>query len=221
MEPMLGMIFMVPFDWAPVNYAKCQGQTLTIQQYAALYSLTGVAFGGNGSTNFNLPDLQGRAAIGTGLIQGGSQYPIAKKLGTETTTLGLNNLPVHNHGATFAAVTGSQTVTIPAQPGNQTVQINASTATGTTGPGPSSVPAAIAGGNKIYGAVGSMTPLASASAGLTGTAATAGQTFSVPTVTGGTVTIGPAGNGLPFSSYQPSLALTFVIALMGIYPERP
>ncbi|WP_279357764.1 phage tail protein [Methylobacterium indicum] len=220
MEPMLGMIFMIPWNWAPNNYALCQGQTLTVQQYTALYSLMGLTFGGSGNTNFNLPDLQGRAPIGTGVSQGTS-FPLAMKTGTPTTTLGLGNLPVHNHGATFKAVTGSQTVTIPGQTGTQSVQINASTAAGTTGPGPSTVLATIGGSNKIYGAVGSMTPLASASAGLTGTAATAGQTFSVPTVTGGTVEISAAGGGQPFTNYQPSLAMSFIIALVGLYPERP
>lgn len=228
MEPMIGMVFMIPWNWAPMNYALCQGQLLLVQQYMALYSLMGTSFGGDGRANFNLPDLQGRAPIGTGILKGGGIYQLGTKIGNENTTLGLNNLPVHNHGATFTAVTGSQTVTLPGQTGTLKVGINvASTAAGNASPSNTALLAASAGTNtKIYTSATATpapatTPLADGATTVTGNAATAGQTFSVPTVTGGTVAIGNAGASQPFTNYQPSLAMSFVIALVGLYPDRP
>lgn len=227
MDPMIGMIFMIPWNWAPRNYAMCQGQSLQIMQYQALYSLMGNSFGGNPGTTFNLPDLQGRAPIGTGVSQG-SNFPLATTTGTPTTTLGLTNLPVHSHGATFTAVTGSQTVTIQPQAGTLKVAINvASTVAGNASPSNTALLGASGGTNtKIYTSATATpapatTPLADGATTVTGNAATAGQTFSVPTVTGGTVAIGNAGAGQPFTNYQPSLAMSFVIALVGLYPDRP
>lgn len=58
MDPILGQIQLFPFTFAPVGWALCNGATLMVQQNAALYSLIGISFGGNGSTTFNLPDLR-------------------------------------------------------------------------------------------------------------------------------------------------------------------
>jgi microcystin-dependent protein len=63
MDPFLGEIRMVGFNFAPSGWALCNGQTMSIQQYAALFSLLGTTYGGNGTTNFNLPNLQGRVPI--------------------------------------------------------------------------------------------------------------------------------------------------------------
>jgi len=90
----LGEIKMTGFNFAPIGWAQCQGQIVSIQQYAALFSLYGTMYGGNGSTNFGWPDLQGRAA---GHV-GPSLYTVqGQKLGTETVTIGLPQYPGHSH----------------------------------------------------------------------------------------------------------------------------
>jgi microcystin-dependent protein len=97
MDPFLGEIRMVGFNFAPVGWALCNGQTLSISQYAALFSLLGTTYGGNGTTNFNLPNLQGRVAIHQGNGAGLSPYVIGQVGGAENITLLSNQMPLHNH----------------------------------------------------------------------------------------------------------------------------
>lgn len=237
MDPMLGMIFMVPWSWAPYNYQLCQGQIVSLQQYEALYSLTGTVFGGNGSTTFGLPNLAGRAPIGTGTLPGITNFTLGGHGGSAATTLSLNNLPAHIHSASFGPVSGPQVVSIPATSGNLgvTASLPVSTAvptaalqlangqTGyltnaTSNNGPS---------NLLKGPYSTSAPAAGAqatlpvSASLTGTAGSGAATATINAVTGGTVTIGITGSNVPFSNMQPYLALSFVIAMNGLYPDRP
>ncbi len=121
MDPMTGMIYIVPFMWAPQDYQICNGQMMQISQNNALYSLLGTYFGGNGSTTFQLPNLVGRAPIGYGVALTGTLYQFASAVGTETSTLLPNNLPPHIHPATFSPTTGNVPVTIPATTGNLSV----------------------------------------------------------------------------------------------------
>ena len=92
----LGEIRMFPFAFAPKHWVLCNGQTLQIQQYAALFSLLGTAYGGNGVTTFNLPDLRGRAAVHQG-TSGGASYVMGQHAGEEMHTLLTTELPQHNH----------------------------------------------------------------------------------------------------------------------------
>lgn len=72
MDPVLGEIRLFGFTFAPQGWFLCQGQLLPISQYTALFSLVGTTYGGDGRTNFALPDLRGRAPIafgqGSGLV---------------------------------------------------------------------------------------------------------------------------------------------------------
>jgi|ERR1035441_2243646 microcystin-dependent protein len=97
MDPFLGEIRMVGFNYAPTGWALCNGQTLSIQQYSALFALLGTTYGGNGTTNFNLPDLQGRMPIHQGNGANLSPYVIGQKGGAENVTLLSNQMPMHNH----------------------------------------------------------------------------------------------------------------------------
>lgn len=69
-EPFLGEIRIVGFPYAPRGYAQCQGQRMPIAQNAALFSLLGVCYGGDGQNDFALPDLRGRMPIGIGQAKG-------------------------------------------------------------------------------------------------------------------------------------------------------
>jgi len=96
--PYLGEIRLFGFNFAPKGWAFCQGQTMSIQQNAALFAIIGTYYGGNGVTTFALPDLQGRVPIHQG-SNGSSIYTIGEMTGTENVTLLTNNLPIHNHSA--------------------------------------------------------------------------------------------------------------------------
>lgn len=91
-EPFLAEIRIFSFNFAPKGWALCNGQLLPINQNQALFALLGTTYGGNGQTNFALPDLRGRAPFhtGNGLIQG-------QRGGEEAHTLSQAELPAHTH----------------------------------------------------------------------------------------------------------------------------
>lgn len=95
--PYLGQILIVSFEFAPKGWAMCNGQLLAINQNQALFSLIGTYYGGDGRTNFALPDLRGRAPIHQGSLAGGSDYVIGEIGGEETVTLTINQIPAHTH----------------------------------------------------------------------------------------------------------------------------
>jgi len=102
-EPFLGEVRMVGFNFAPVGWAFCNGQALSIAQNPALFSLLGTTYGGDGQTTFNLPNLQGRIPIhqGNSFVQG-------QLAGSETVTLTSNQVPSHTHTAQCQTGDGNQ-----------------------------------------------------------------------------------------------------------------
>ena len=96
-EPFLGMIMIVPYNFAPRGWAFCNGQILPIAQNTALFSLLGTTFGGNGQTTFALPDLRGRVPNSSGQGPGLSSYDLGQVSGTESETITINQMPAHNH----------------------------------------------------------------------------------------------------------------------------
>ena len=96
-EPFVGEIRMFGFNFAPVGWAMCNGQIMSIQQNAALFSLIGTFYGGNGTSTFALPDLRGRVPLHQGTGVGLSTYVIGEQLGTEGHTLLQSEMPAHNH----------------------------------------------------------------------------------------------------------------------------
>ncbi|MBX2907981.1 MAG: tail fiber protein [Taibaiella sp.] len=104
----------VAFQFAPKNWLTCQGQILPIAQNTALFSLLGTMYGGNGTTTFALPDLQGRAIIGAGQGPGLPLYNIGQKAGAINVTLNASQMPAHNHLATVHANAFSATSNDPA-----------------------------------------------------------------------------------------------------------
>jgi len=104
MEGVIGEIRLFAGDFAPRNWSFCQGQLLAIQTNQALFSILGTAYGGNGITNFGLPDFQGRVPVGAGQF-----LPVGGVTGSETTQLNLQNLPVHTHTASGTVHLGAKT----------------------------------------------------------------------------------------------------------------
>lgn len=97
MENFLGEIRLFGFNRAPKGWALCQGQTLSIAQNNALFSLLGTQFGGDGVTTFRLPDLRGRVMLGQGRAPSGSTYSMGQAQGQESVTLTVAQLPEHAH----------------------------------------------------------------------------------------------------------------------------
>ncbi len=97
MDPFLGVIMQFAFGFAPRGWALCNGQMLNIGQNQALYALLGTYYGGNGTTNFQLPDLRGRVPIGFGAGPGLPSYNLGARVGNQSVTLTVANMPEHNH----------------------------------------------------------------------------------------------------------------------------
>jgi microcystin-dependent protein len=93
----LGEIRIFGFNFAPTGWATCDGQILSIQQNTALFSLLGTNFGGNGTSNFGLPNFQGNTGVHQGQGAGLSQYFVGEQTGSPQVTLLANQLPSHTH----------------------------------------------------------------------------------------------------------------------------
>lgn len=96
-EPYIGDIIPVGYNFCPRGWVEANGQLLAISQYSAMFSLMGTTFGGNGTTNFAVPNLQGRAAIGQGAGPGLTNYAQGSSQGTDTKTITIAQMPAHNH----------------------------------------------------------------------------------------------------------------------------
>ena len=173
-EPFLAEIKMFGGNFAPRGYAFCNGQLLSIAQNTALFSLLGTTYGGNGQTNFALPNLQGRAPLHQGQGPGLSPRSLGEQGGVETVTLDTTTVPAHTHAAQANTSAGTQT-----DP--------ASGVWATAGAGR---------GKKMY-------------------AAAAGTS---PAMRSGT--IGAVGGSQPHNNLMPYVAVSFIIAMQGIFPAR-
>jgi microcystin-dependent protein len=173
MEPYVGQILAVGFNFAPPGWLPCDGRTLAISEYDVLFALIGTTYGGDGQTNFALPSLQGRAALGYGQRLGYSNYILGQRGGSETVTLSSNENPGHSHSLMAAPLAGT---------------------TNTPGPG----------------------------LGLAQNAQTAALMYdaSAPSVNLSNRSISTVGGSLPHENRQPLLAIYYIIAVNGIYPQQ-
>jgi microcystin-dependent protein len=172
--PFVAEIRMFAGNFAPRGYAFCSGQILPISQNTALFSLLGTTYGGNGTTNFALPNLQGRAPMHSGNGPGLTPRVLGEVGGENSVTLLSTEMPSHTHSISGAVIANSNPGETPA---SNTLFTN-------------SAP------NQLYGAVlGTAVNLAPQSITLT-------------------------GGSQPHNNTQPYLAITFIIALQGIFPAR-
>jgi microcystin-dependent protein len=167
----IGEIRMFGGNFPPVGWAFCDGSTLSISQYDALFALIGTTYGGDGQTTFNLPDLRGRLPIHQGQGAGLSARTLGEPGGVEQVTLNQGQLPPHNH--TALANSGIGTVDSP---------------------------------YTSYWAGSANTPQFAPGS-------QANTTMSADT-------IGFTGGNQPHSNLQPYLAVSFIIALEGIFPTQ-
>jgi len=178
----------------------CDGTLLQIRSYAALYSLLGTKYGGDGVNTFGLPDLRGRFAVGQGVSKlSGHLYQMGDKLTAETLTLAAKNLPLHTHTATFQnsttppssafSVSVASSASLPSPNGNMLAQSSASCAT--FAPAPTSPTQFLNGVNSTGG-----------------------------TYSSGNVALQSAG-GATIKMFPPFQVLSYMICAQGYYPPRP
>lgn len=170
-EPFLAEIKIFAGNFAPRGYAFCDGQLLPIAQNTALFSLMGTTYGGDGRTNFGIPNLKDRAPIHAGRGPGLTQRRLGYVGGADSVTLNLSQIPSHSHQPRASSEENNQT----------------SPATHAWGTG---------NGNSLY------RQLAAQNMNLNPGA------------------IAPVGGNQRHNNMQPYLTLSFIIAIVGLYPSR-
>jgi microcystin-dependent protein len=174
-QPFVGQMLMFCGNFAPSGTAFCNGQILPISQNTALFSLLGTNYGGNGTSTFALPNLQGSVPVNMGQGPGLSQYILGQTGGTQNVTVITSQMPAHSH--VFSAST-----------------------TNATSPSPNGrVPAKPTVANASAYAVSQSAP------------ALAPQVMNQSDV---------AGGNQPHNNMMPTLFISFVIALVGVFPPR-
>jgi microcystin-dependent protein len=166
-DPYLSEIRIMSFNFAPRGWAMCNGQLLPINQNQPLFALLGTTYGGNGQTNFALPELRGRTPIHTG-----HGHTLGETGGQQSHTLTISELPQHAHAVNATTTQADQN---------------------SNGPAPAVMPAQ-SNFSFLYGAPTNLQPMA-------------------PNA------LGSIGGSQAHPNMQPFLALTFCIALQGIFPS--
>jgi microcystin-dependent protein len=171
-DPFVAEIRIFAGNFAPVRWATCNGQLMSISQNTALFSLLGTSFGGDGRSTFGLPNMAGSAPLAAGNGNGLSQYLLGEQGGSSGVTLLQSEMPTHNHSL----------MAVGQAPNSATAQGNEL--------------AHSSSNMKAYLPPGTPTPMA-------------------------VQAISSTGGSQPHNNLQPYLALTFIIALVGVYPQRP
>jgi len=110
-DPFVAEIRIFPFSFAPTGWAFCNGQILPLSQNTALFSLLGTTYGGDGKSNFALPNLQGRAPLDAGQGSGLSLYDLGQTGGEQFVTLLLSEIPAHAHNVGMANASNGDSLT--------------------------------------------------------------------------------------------------------------
>jgi len=108
-DPFVAEIRIFPFNFAPRGWAWCDGQLMPLSQNTALFSLLGTTYGGNGMSNFALPDLEGKAPMHPGQGPGLSLHDLGETGGSETVTLLESEIPAHSHALMSNNAVGNRT----------------------------------------------------------------------------------------------------------------
>jgi microcystin-dependent protein len=131
MDPFVAEIRIFPFNFAPRGWAWCDGQLLPLSQNTALFSLLGTTYGGDGKSNFALPDLQGRAPMHPGQGPGLSLHDLGETGGSETVSLLESEIPAHSHALRASLDDGDLSIPAPTRTLAKSLQANAYSTTAT------------------------------------------------------------------------------------------
>ena len=149
-EGFIGEIRMFAGNFAPKDWAFCQGQILSIAQNTALFSILGSTYGGNGTTTFALPNLSGRVPVGVGQGAGLTNRQLGEMSGTETVTLTTAQMPAHSHTVNAVTADGNQNLPTNSFPANtKTLDKEYSTVAPNTTMNPTMI--GVSGGSQPFG----------------------------------------------------------------------
>ena len=174
-DPFVAEVRMFGLNFAPRGWALCNGQLMAISQNTALFSLLGVAYGGDGRSTFGLPNLQGAVSMGAGQGPGLTPRSLGETGGSATVTLVTPEIPSHGHSGSL-----SRAESYEGHPAGGHAAMTQ-------------------GGLALYAPAGA----------------------SSPTTAMSPMAVGVTGGAQPHNNMMPYLAITFCIALQGIFPQRP
>lgn len=221
-DPYLGELSYVAFGYAPRGWKSCDGQLVSISQNQALFSLIGTTYGGDGTTNFALPDMRGRVPIHQGRGPGLSLYSRGYRGGIEITALEIAHMPTHTHSAT--AQSNSQSVASGGGAGvvNGTLK-GSPNAADTDSPNGKTLAQSYFGTGLTKTAVNtynSEPPSVALALGSVSLDLSSISLGNITTTTTTDVSLGDTGSGNPFSIVQPYVVVNCIIAMEGAYPPR-
>ncbi len=210
--PYLGSVCYFAGNYCPQGFVIANGAILPVSGNEALFSLYSSTYGGDGRTNFAVPDLRGRAAIGDGSGPGLTPRVLGQVVGLEAVTLNSSTMPGHSHTATFTgtptAVSVGVTQPVNTAPGTSAVPATATPYLGAASGSPSAA-------KKLWAATAGTAPVAVGGVDVTVSA--------LPALSGGasvTNTAYGSLNPLPVPIYGPQMAVMPCIATEGLYPSR-
>lgn len=202
MEGTIGEVRLFAGNFAPKNWALCQGQIIQIRSNTALFAVLGTQYGGDGTNTFGLPNLMSRTAIGAGSGQGLTPYIPGQTTGTESVTLNSTQLPMHIHVA----------IATQGAPGTASAAMYGVETSGTLDTPGGDYPAQDGGSGG--------TPYATPGTGTASSMAAGSVTVGTVTAPLPSVTLLPNGGNQPHENRQPLLALNYIICLQGYFPPR-
>ncbi|NOQ26212.1 MAG: hypothetical protein GQ564_12685 [Bacteroidales bacterium] len=205
MEGFLGEVRMFAGTFPPRSWAFCDGSLLPISSYNALFTILGTQFGGDGETNFALPDLRGCVPVGAGSGPGLTHRNMGERSGTENVNLVEEQMPTHTHAtqatATGASIGGTATATM---------KVNNDEAETITPSG--NYIGKLGTGQELYIDEATANTLAADAI----TVDTSGLSVDV---TGLSVAINPAGDSQPHNNMQPYVGINYIICIVGVFPS--
>jgi len=194
MDAFLSFIGLWPLEWAPRYWALCWGQYIAISENNALFALLGVTYGGDGQTNFQLPDFRGRVPLGYGTGVGLTPNRMGWRGGYEQIRLAQSQMPAHTHAAAISSV--SVKFMASAEGGTESIPgVNNATTLGGSKAGMGS-------GDKLYN---SDAPTVELNGIYTN---------------GGAVSVQNTGQNQYHENRQPYLVTNYIMCMQGIFPPR-
>ncbi|WP_061035688.1 MULTISPECIES: phage tail protein [Vibrio] len=197
-EPLLGTMTAFAGNFSIRGFALCKGQTVSIADNQALFSLLGTTYGGDGRSTFKLPDLQGRSLVGIGQRPGGLNYIRGKQIGDEKVIIAIGNMPEHSHSAIFSPLGSATSASLKVATNKANTKV------------PDTDSYLAQNTSESFFKPGFETETLTDIKGMTLSGG----------ITGGTVSVGGTGGSQPLNILNPALPISWQISMKGAYPSR-